>query len=141
MPDLARSLADYYHEKTKYFPETLARKNKGLDWASQPSSFKEYKIGTIYDLKPYLSNPIAPGSDEEEWARLSRFLACSYGLTATVAIQGQSLYLRAAPSAGGLYPAELYLVSKGGGGNLLPSGLYSYQPQTHSLVHFWQDEV
>ncbi|MGL5035916.1 MAG: SagB/ThcOx family dehydrogenase, partial [Microcystaceae cyanobacterium] len=106
-----------------------------------PSSFKEYKIGTIYDLKPYLSNPIAPGSDDEEWARLSRFLACSYGLTATVAIQGQSLYLRAAPSAGGLYPAELYLVSKGGGGNLLPSGLYSYQPQTHSLVHFWQDEV
>ena len=140
------SLARYYHEATKYHPETLARRSKGLDWEKQPSVFKDYQIGTVYDLKPYLSEPAAvvPGQEawgQEAWARLSRFLACSYGLTATVMTMGQPLYLRAAPSAGGLYPAEIYLVSRGGSHNLLPSGLYSYQPQTHTLVCFWQDEV
>ena len=139
MSDLPPSLASYYHEQTKYHPQTLAQKSRGLDWESQPAVFKEYKIGTVYDLKPYLSDPIAPGTEEEQWARLSRFLACSYGLTATVATMGQPMYLRAAPSAGGLYPAEIYLLSRGT--KSLPSGLYSYQPQTHSLVHFWQDTV
>lgn len=49
------------------------------------------------------------------------------------------MFLRAAPSAGGLYPAELYLVSRGT--PLLPAGLYNYQCNTHSLVHFWDSEV
>jgi SagB-type dehydrogenase family enzyme len=52
---------------------------------------------------------------------------------------GYPLYLRAAPSAGGLYPAEVYLISRGT--SFLPAGLYNYQPQTHSLVHFWQSDV
>jgi SagB-type dehydrogenase family enzyme len=143
MPELPLSIAQYYHERTKYDPETIAAKSKQLDWAEQPVPFKEYKIGAYFDLKPDLKNQ----SDESEanpdagwWHRLSHLLLCSYGLTAQVpTMDGSALYLRSAPSAGGLYPAEVYLVSRGT--SQLPAGLYNYQSRTHSLVHFWDSEV
>lgn len=136
------SIAQHYHERTKYYPETIAAKNKVLDWENQPVPFKEYKIGTNIDLKPYLQeNPKAfldePG--KTLW-RLSQLLFCSYGLTARMpTLMGPPIYLRSAPSAGGLYPAEVYLVSRGT--PVLPSGLYNYQCRTHSLIQFWEGEV
>ncbi|MBD2039871.1 SagB/ThcOx family dehydrogenase [Microcoleus sp. FACHB-672] len=139
MPELKVSIAQHYHERTKYDPQTLAGKNHQLDWEKQPVPFKEYKIGTSFDLKPYFKAEV---SDPEAkwWQRLSRLLFCSYGLTAKIpTMAGSPLYLRAAPSAGGLYPAEVYLVSRGTG--LLPAGLYNYQTQSHSLVHFWDNHV
>jgi SagB-type dehydrogenase family enzyme len=141
MPELSPSIAQHYHERTKYHPETIANKSKPLDWSNQPIPFKEYKIGNNYDLKPYLSasSSEADNADALLWGRLSRLLGCSYGLTAKVPTMGTPLYLRSAPSAGGLYPAELYLISRGT--PLLPPGLYNYQPTTHSLLHFWQNEV
>ncbi|WP_013322006.1 SagB/ThcOx family dehydrogenase [Gloeothece verrucosa] len=142
MPDLQASIAHYYHQRTKYDPNTIASKNKVLDWSKQPFPFKEYKIGNIFDLKPYLSSPLSTSSDAkvQEWRRLSRLLACSYGLTAKLSTMGgPPIYLRAAPSAGGLYPAEIYLIS--GGTSLLPAGLYNYQALNHSLIHFWESEV
>ncbi|HEY9846011.1 MAG TPA: SagB/ThcOx family dehydrogenase, partial [Candidatus Caenarcaniphilales bacterium] len=48
-------------------------------------------------------------------------------------------YLRAAPSAGGLYPAEVYVISRGT--PTLPAGLYNYQVNSHTLIHFWQSDV
>ena len=53
MSEAKQSLAEYYHERTKYDPETLASKSQGLDWSKQPFPYKDYKIGTVYDLKPY----------------------------------------------------------------------------------------
>ncbi|MUL35225.1 SagB/ThcOx family dehydrogenase [Gloeocapsopsis dulcis] len=142
MPEHQESIAQYYHDRTKYHPETIAAKSQGLDWSKQPVPFKEYKIGTSYDLKPYIQEENLAFSDEPValwWRRLSRLLFCSYGLTAKVPSMMNPIYLRAAPSAGGLYPAEVYLVSRGT--PLLPAGLYNYQPQTHSLVHFWENDV
>lgn len=143
MAELQVSIAQHYHERTKYNPQTIATKSQGLDWDLQPVPFKEYKIGTSFDLKPYLKDKTelkAPANtDEKWWQRLSRLLLCSYGLTARVPTGGDPLYLRAAPSAGGLYPAEVYLISRGL--PLLPPGLYNYQSKTHSLVHFWHSEV
>ncbi len=136
------SLAQYYHERTKNDPETLAAKSQGLDWEKQPTSYKEYKVGTVYDLKIYLNEEPQPAIDgllSDRWQRLSRLLFCSYGLTARVqTMTGDALYLRAAPSAGGLYPAEIYIISKGTA--VLPAGLYNYQAQTHTLVHFWESQ-
>lgn len=143
MSEIKASIAQHYHQSTKYDPETIATKNQGLDWDRQPTPFKEYKIGTLIDLKPYLkaSSELATSSElEAEWIALSRFLFCSYGVTAMVpTLMGDPLYLRAVPSAGGLYPAEVYLVSRGT--PLLSAGLYNYQAKTHSLVHFWNSEV
>ncbi len=141
MPELRESIAQHYHERTKYDPETIAAKSQGLEWDKQPVPFKEYKIGTTYDLKPYLkSEPQAVADDSAwQWRRLSQLLFCSYGLTARVATMMAPMYLRAAPSAGGLYPAEVYLISRGT--PLLPGGLYNYQPQTHSLINFWESEA
>ncbi len=142
MPDLYESIAQHYHERTKYDPETIATKSQGLKWEQQPVPFKEYKIGTTFDLKPHLEEPEVFADDPSGiwWQRLSRLLFCSYGLTARMPTSmGDAVYLRAAPSAGGLYPAEIYLISRGT--PLLSAGLYNYQPQTHSLVHFWESEV
>lgn len=41
--------------------------------------------------------------------------------------------LRTAPSAGGTYPIELYLVAKSGGVSDLDAGVYHYAPRTHEL--------
>ncbi|MDB9396414.1 SagB/ThcOx family dehydrogenase [Microcystis aeruginosa] len=138
MPDQPISIAQYYHERTKYDPQTIASKSKGLDWSQQPHPFKEYKIGQTFDLKPYLSRQIVPQKGDF-WRRISRILGCSYGLTAKIATMGSPLYLRSAPSAGGLYPAEVYLISRGT--EFLPAGLYSYQGQSHSLLLFWESDV
>ncbi|WP_373543632.1 SagB/ThcOx family dehydrogenase [Chamaesiphon sp.] len=135
---MVESFAQHYHQRTKYDPETISSKSQGLDWSQQPSSYKEYKIGTTYDLKPYLKST-KQDPDSIWWQRLSLFLLCSYGLTARVQTMGEPMYLRAAPSAGGLYPAEIYLVSRGN--KLLPAGLYNYQVKDHTLIHFWANDV
>ncbi|MGL5878102.1 MAG: SagB/ThcOx family dehydrogenase, partial [Xenococcaceae cyanobacterium] len=140
MSNLPVSIASHYHERTKYAPETIATKSKTLDWENQPVPFKEYKIGNTYELTTYLSRQEDLAGERLAWQRLSRLLLCSYGLTAKMpTMYGPPLYLRSAPSAGGLYPAELYLISRGTA--ILPAGLYNYQPQNHSLIHFWEDNV
>jgi SagB-type dehydrogenase family enzyme len=141
MVDNKASISSHYHQRTKYDPETIGTKSAGLDWESQPIPFKEYKIGRTFDLKPYLSDSdnLPDRENAREWQRLSHLFFCSYGLTAKLASYGSPIYLRAAPSAGGLYPAEVYGISRGT--NLLPPGLYNYQPQSHSLVLFWEDRV
>ncbi len=114
MPELQISIAQHYHQRTKYDPQTLARKSRALDFSQQPLPFKDYKLGTAYDLVNYLQDEPSNDPLVSQWQRLSRILHCSYGLTARVSYPGGNpFYLRAAPSAGGLYPAEVYLISGG----------------------------
>ncbi len=141
MPELRDSMAQHYHERTKYSPETINAKNQPLDWDNQPKPYKDYRIGIPFDLKPYLqlSNDRRVDIVDRWWERLSKFLCESYGLTGMIPTEGEPHYLRSAPSAGGLYPAEVYLVSRGT--PELPAGLYNYQAQSHSLMQFWENEV
>jgi SagB-type dehydrogenase family enzyme len=142
MPELPDSIAQHYHDRTKYDPRTIRAKSKPLDLSQQPIPFKQYKIGASFDLKPYLTENTEKFADDPSgnwWRRRSELLFCSYGLTGMIPTMDEPHYLRAAPSAGGLYPSEVYLISRGT--PLLPAGLYNYQPRTHSLVNFWENDV
>ncbi|NDJ16080.1 SagB/ThcOx family dehydrogenase [Myxacorys almedinensis] len=130
------SIAQHYHERTKYDPATIHAKSHALNWEEQPIPFKDYQLGVSFDLKPALENTSEPGS---WWKRLSKLLYCTYGLTGMIPTAGEPHYLRSSPSAGALYPAELYLISRGT--PRLPAGLYHYQAKTHSLIHFWESDV
>lgn len=59
--------------------------------------------------------------------QISQILWAAQGIT------DESTGFRAAPSAGALYPLELYLVVKDGGAEGLVGGVYYYQPESHSL--------
>jgi SagB-type dehydrogenase family enzyme len=126
----AFSLAEYYHSRTKYDPETLSQQSQPIDWDHQPSPYKIYKIGHEIALRD-VADPLL--------VRLGQLLGLSYGLTQRVRTADGDMYLRSAPSAGGLYPAELYVLSAGL--PQLPAGLYSYQPQSHGLIRFWDCDV
>ena len=127
------SIAKLYHERTKYDPETINQRVPDIDWERPPVPFKDYPIGTRIDLKPHI------GDRQTVLSRLSHLLYCTYGLTARIPqMAQQDLLLRAAPSAGGLYPAEVYLLSRGEGE--LPPGRYNYQVRDHSLVRFWDGD-
>ncbi|MBE9067429.1 SagB/ThcOx family dehydrogenase [Leptolyngbya cf. ectocarpi LEGE 11479] len=134
MTEASRSLAHEYHQRTKYFPDALPQGS--LNWAEQPEVYKTYPLGSRFDLQGYLG-PVEKTVDQW-WQRLSQFLFHSYGLTAKfTSTAGDTVYLRSAPSAGALYPAEIYLISRGT--SQLPAGLYNYQVKTHSLVRFWDN--
>jgi SagB-type dehydrogenase family enzyme len=143
MSEQPLSLAQRFHERTKYAPQTIAANSQRLDWDKQPNPFKDYKLGTSIALRPYLTNnPEAFANDPAElwWQRLSRLLYGSYGLTAEVqTFMGEPFYMRSTPSAGGLYPAELYVISRGT--PELSPGLYNYQPKPHALLRFWDSDV
>lgn len=138
MPEIKPSISQHYHDRTKYDPQTIATKGKALDWDRQPSNYKTYQVGKVYDLKMYLTEDAPHDFIAQKWQRLSRLLLCSYGLTARIRTSSGEMYLRAAPSAGGLYPAEVYIIASHS--SFLPAGIYNYQAQTHSLVHFWQSD-
>ena len=70
---------------------------------------------------------------------ISRWLYFTYGVTAVVPQQPRPLYLRAAPSAGGLYPAECYVVVRDLIDGIAP-GLYGYDPLRHCLASLWPGE-
>ena len=141
------STALRYHQATKYAPETIGN-HPGLDWAEQPAAFKSYAVETPITLAQFLPHDPNPFSGEAASAEaeapagatlagLSRLIYAAYGVTGFIPNQPQPTYLRAAPSAGGLYPAELYVVVRDLPG--IEPGLYGYMPLRHALVPLWQD--
>ncbi len=135
------SVALRFHQATKYAPDTIGA-HPGIDWERQPLPFKDYDPSggiALADLLPLDPNPFTgrPAIQTGDWqgrslAALSRWIYFTYGVTAIVRQPGRDLLLRAAPSAGGLYPAELYLAVREWPG--LDAGLYGYDPRTHRLV-------
>jgi SagB-type dehydrogenase family enzyme len=139
------SFAEFYHEETKYSPAKIAKNSHSLDFDSQPIPFKEYFDHEQIDLSSYIPLSTNPFSDSplkrhSEWtaeelplAELSRILYFANGVTAIVPYPPNPLLMRAAPSAGGLYPNEIYIVTKNYPAGI-GSGVFNFQVKTQSLV-------
>ncbi len=146
--DLPTSIV--YHEHTKYSEQELSRTPRQLDWSRRPSPYKELVSDRRVELGRYLPfarNPFsgedlepAPSKPEDPVGlpQISRLLYFTYGITAVVRGPGEMHALRAAPSAGALYPAEIYVATRGIDG--LPDGVHDYQVRNHSLVTLWDGD-
>ncbi len=141
------STAVTYHEATKYHPETIGQ-GAGLDWSLQPVPYKEYDCSEpveLADFLPFDPNPFTgrPADDDAHahvhgvpsLAALSRLIFYTYGVTGVVPSEPRHLLLRACPSAGGLYPAECYVIVRDWP-DLAP-GLYGFDPTRHRLIPLW----
>jgi len=137
-----------YHELTKYTEERV-RQSEGLDWSIQPQQTKEIVSSQRLSLRPYVNFPAPgaatdapltpPGSKEMGLAELSRLLYFGNGITGMIRYQDDAgQLLRAAPSAGALYPTEIYAAVRTVPG--LEPGLYNYQAPTHELVRLWEGD-
>ncbi len=138
-----------YHRLTKYTEESV-RQSDGLDWSIQPAQTKEIVSTQRLSLRPYVNFP-APGAATDAplsppgaskgigLPELSRLLYFGNGVTGMIRYQGNTgQLLRAAPSAGALYPTEIYVAVRSVAG--LEPGLYNYQVPTHELVRLWEGD-
>ncbi len=143
-----KSIAGIYHQKTKYYEAQMSEQQTPLNWATQPSPFKEYHSEKNIDLTPYLplkNNPFTgkPIEHVEEkgypftLGALSRLLYFTNGVTGILQYpSGENLAMRAAPTAGGLYPTEIYVAIQNHA--MLADGIYNFQVSDHSLVPAWE---
>lgn len=135
-----------YHAATKYDPSSLGGQ-PAIDWSAQPLGYRAYDTSAGIALGQFLPITPNPFSDDADplggegpglgrsLSALSRWLFFTYGVTGI--INGQRMtYLRAAPSAGGLYPAELLLVVRDW--PELEPGIYGFQPVRHQLIPLWE---
>jgi len=140
------SFTERYHELTKYHPETIDKLGD-VHWRDQPDPFKDIPPGRKIDLVPSLKplfedvdalpNPALPWLEKEALPALARLLYFTLGLTARLSGMGApDHFLRAAPSAGGLYPTEIYVAVRDFSD--LPAGLYHYHSQKSALVPVWE---
>jgi len=137
LPYEAADVGELYHQWSK--PGTSQALGAVLDWGGQPERAKTYAgaertalpdphgtrglsleevIETRRSIRNYCAEPL---SSEE----LSRLLHAAQGITE------QRWGFRAAPSAGALYPIELYAVVQDVAG--LEPGIYHYAVQEHEL--------
>jgi SagB-type dehydrogenase family enzyme len=112
-------IGDLYHQETKYRREAMPR--GGLNWAHQPSPYKEFpnrlKHFQIQPLDYQDGRPIweviAQRRSIREFSRqpitfseLSQLIWATQGITS----RAWGFEFRATPSAGALYPIETYIV-------------------------------
>jgi SagB-type dehydrogenase family enzyme len=115
-----------------------------LDWADVPRRCKTYPLPAAAHLIPVEEVPDTslwrlvekPQAGSEKTAMdvrlLSQVLMSAYGFTAKQKMGGQNYRYRSVPSAGALYPAEIYLAWPGLFD--LQQGLYYYDINGFSLV-------
>ncbi len=141
-----KRIAEIYHQETKYSEQDMLKHQKRIDFRTQPSPYKEYHSDKKIDLVSYLpfqNNPFTgkamdPAAETERdipfsRAALSRLLYFTNGVTGILKYpNGQTLTLRAAPTAGGLYPTEIYLAVRNC--SFMESGIYNFQVKDHSLI-------
>lgn len=109
----------WYHAATKHSYNSVRTNPNYLSWEDQPSTYKNYPESykkTKLDLQDVEDN----------------FLYHIAGLTAKKTYPGGEYYLRINPSAGALYPNELYIQIRGVEGK--EDGIYHYEVSSASLT-------
>jgi len=109
----------WYHASTKHSYNSVRTNPNQLSWEDQPSTYKNYPDS----YKRYKLD-----LDKSE----DNFLYHIAGLTAKKSYPGGEYYLRINPSAGALYPNELYFQARGV--ENLEDGIYHYEVSSSSLT-------
>jgi len=136
-----------YHDLTRHSYDSVRERPHTLDWENQPSTSKRYLdlgrqplppemlpgLPPTWELLRRLSSPASlPARSACGLAELAALCYLGYGTTARKAYPGFVSTLRAAPSAGALYPCELYVCLRGV--TDLADGVYHYAQADHSLT-------
>ncbi len=133
-----RSTAQAYHCLTKYSEDCL-RTGPGLDWSKQPDQFKDIVSSNRVSLRSYMQDNEPRPDNGMGIARVGRLLFYSNGVTGVVRFQnGGSQLLRASPSAGALYPTEIYVALRDM--EDVDAGIYNYLARSHELVCLWEGD-
>ena len=131
--------ATEYHNAVSYGRGRLS--GLGLDWDNEPTPFKvcgdlpQHPLNrdsmlpqaTLWSALGQARAPRTLGLDA-----LSAVLFHAAGLTRSSPHRGGMMFYRACPSAGALYPCEIYVQWPGSEG--LKQGLYHYGPAAHGLT-------
>jgi len=109
----------WYHNMTKHSYNSVRTNPNRLSWEDQPGTYKNY---------PDSYNKYKLDLEKEE----DNFLFHIAGLTAKKSYPSGEYYLRINPSAGALYPNELYFQARGVDG--IEDGVYHYEVSSASLT-------
>lgn len=113
----------------------------GLDWNNQPRAFKDYPGVPRFPLSRDAALPLVSpwrafegggNAADVDSQTLSAVLFHAAGLTRSSFHKGGEFFYRACPSAGALYPCEVYLAWPGS--DALAAGLYHYDVSRHALA-------
>lgn len=108
-----------YHAQTIHTFSSVRTKSHTIDWDHPPKQFKSYP-------ERFKRTVLDPSSPDQ------RFLALIGGITAQKSYPGVTYALRTNPSAGALYPTEVYVQIRDVAG--FENGLYHLAPKEHALV-------
>lgn len=131
-----------YHEASSSSRSSVFRRAPAVDWGAQPAPFKQYPAAPHVALPRAAPGDAGPrglgamlrGSAASASSQLLDLAAVGQllHLTAGVTAKRGGLALRAAPSSGALFSAELYLLARRVAG--LQPGLYHFDPEQHRLA-------
>ncbi|HUT71232.1 MAG TPA: SagB/ThcOx family dehydrogenase [Desulfatiglandales bacterium] len=141
-----RNSSYQYHHDTSYDRHNMT--GHSLDWANQPTAFKDYEGIQPLDLPRAVEFPkrslsslmkeLAENDGPLDMLALSRILFLTNTLTAKARHPDGDFSYRSAASAGALYPTEIYAASCGIDG--LEDGLYHFAINRHGLYPLRQGD-
>jgi SagB-type dehydrogenase family enzyme len=149
MPNSETSLALTYNEHTKHSLQSLQNSRHFLDWVNEPLQHKLYRDIDVLPLPTDLPatgvSTLTPHTHQvrvEETIpsirELAYLLYYTAGITKKLVHAGGEIYFRAAPSAGALYPIEIYLICMDLPG--LAAGVYHFSPAKYGLHQLRQGD-
>ncbi len=147
------SISELYHENTKLQPDLPAEMlapgaYTDSEVQAMARGYKKYRLARQFPLPAIENLPKDDrtfddvinsrrsvrdfGNEKMSLNELSKILHQSYGITGEITHpDGNTLHLRASPSGGALYPAEIYLGIRNVEG--VAPGLYHYNVPDHAL--------